>query len=87
MKPKIVLTGLVALVAFLWFFSYSTEITATELDTESTWKTITEKWSKNSMTLAIAIIAILLIGAILKSIAFIGISTVIVLVGAWIFWI
>jgi len=87
MALKIILTGLVALVAFLWIFSYTTDMTIAELDPESTLKTILEKWSSNSMTLAIAIVAILVVGAVTKSLAFMGVSMGIVFVGAWMFWI
>jgi len=83
-----VLTGIVGLIAFLLIFSQTADITAVNLGSENPLNEPLEKWSSNAMTLALTLIGTLIISLILsKSLVLSGISTLIVLVGAWMFWV
>ena len=87
MKLTIVIAAIVLASIFFWCFSMGTEMVSTEIEQKNPLKPIIEKWSANSLTISLLLIAAIIIGAISKSIKITGISMAIVVVGAWMFWV
>jgi hypothetical protein len=87
MSWKIVLTGIVGLAAFFWILSMNIDLTSAYIEPENPIKIEMDKWSSNSQTLALSLVATIILGIIASKKPIIGIlGILIVVVGAWMVW-